>query len=48
MLWQQKRYPHISQFNVFSYRNIRSKQPYLNDEKKKIDDSAVSVPSVAV
>ena len=31
-----KRYPHISQFNVFSYRNIRSKQPYLNDEKKKM------------
>ena len=31
-----KRYPHISQFNVFSYRDIRSKQPYLNDEKKQM------------
>ena len=31
-----KRYTHISQFNVFSYRDIRSKQPNLNDEKKQM------------
>ena len=31
-----KRYPHISQFDIFSYRDIRCKQPYLDDKKKQM------------
>lgn len=32
----ESRYPHTKQFDKFSYKDIRSKQPYLDDDKRQM------------
>ena len=32
----ESRYPHTQQFDIFSFRDIKSNKPYLNDQKKQM------------